>query len=496
MMWSLLTFLALAQPAPGGTGGTQVTAADARGASAARLRAMLGAHAAGPPLGRAQVLAAVDQRHPKARAMLLDVERARGEAQRARGAFDPAVLLDAKGAVAGYYGYAIADGAVSWDPGPVSFQAGWRFAGDMGANGLPAYHDEYETLGGGELRFGVAVPLEGFWTDPERTGRLLADLDVDGSVAMADATVLALRQKAVASWAKWVAAGRLVALEEALLDIANQRQRAVDVRIQLGDLADIERVRNEQIVVEREADLALARGAFLGATEDLALYLRSPDGAPVRAGAERLPDRGPAPVRVAQYPEDPIRLALDVHPLLRAARVSVDQREAEMRLARQAMLLPEFALVGEISQDLPNEPDPKDSLEPAVAMVGFKGKIPTLNRKDRGKAAAAEAKLDKARADLTWLQDQVHADVVRAIAQEEAALTAWKAAARSVDLALTLQEAEQRRFDVGDIDLLRLWQVEQSTAKAVADEIKAWSKYQIAVADLEAAVGTRLLDAL
>ncbi len=462
--------------------------AAARGVSADRLRAMLGAHGAGPPLHRDDVLDTLDDRHPKARAALLDVDRARGERTMAWGAFEPAFVTDTKGHE-GYYGYLFSDNVVHTQAGPVGVWGGYRLGIDTNDVGQPDYYGEAETLRGGEWRVGASLALlDGLVFNEDLTDLQVARLGVDLAQARQDAILVMLRRKATTAWADWVAAGRTLALERALEDIAEQRQRAVDARIELGDLAAIERVRARQILAQREAAVAEAFGSYLGATEVLALYLRTAEGETVRVTDARLPDRVDAPASLAGYRDDPLALARQNHPMLRALRADLAARGAEARLAAWSQL-PDVHLSYEYAVDQLGEGQPKDSLVPPTHTVGLKAKVPLLLRKDRGKARATAAKRDKAEADLVWATQQVEADVRAALAAEEAALVAWRAAAEQVELALELQEAEQRRFDVGDIDLLRLWQVEQSTAKAIRTEIKAWKGYQVAVADLEAAVG-------
>jgi len=463
----------------------------ARATSATRLRAMLGAHAKGPALPRAELVQAIDPRHPKVQSLVQAVRAARAERLRAR-FYDVTLSSDTKAAVDGYYGYVISDNSLAVDAGALRVEGGYRLGVDAADGSLPDYYGEYETLRGGEVRLQVGVDLlEGLITDPDRTALRQADRGIDLAQADLELTELLVLRDGVAAWSKWVASGRILNLDEALLDVARQRQDAVEQRIGLGDLAPIERVRNRQIVAAREADLADAQGDFTAATEKLALYLRDQDGGGIRASRARLPDRVSAPSGAPSYDVDPVELALREHPLLRAARARLDLTDLDRRLARFG-ILPELRVTGQVSQDVQGGGQPSDSLSPRVAMVGAKIKVPIANTKDRGKRRMAEAKFAKAKADLAWLEDQVVADVRAAVAREQAALERWRRTSESVDLALQLQDAEQRRFDVGDIDLLRLWQVEQQTAKAIREEVKAWQSYQIAVAELELAVGKRL----
>lgn len=463
----------------------------ARASSADRLRQMLGSHSTGDPLDRAEVIAAIDERHPKLAAVRAAVRAADGARLMARGnLWDAKLKSSTKANVDGYYEYVIHDTSVEWSPGPLEIEAGYRYGAGLGADGrYPDYWGELKTQKGGEVRLEVGVHLlETLWRPPDWTEQRIATQGVTLADAERELTELVVTRDAVAAWSKWVSTGRIFALERALLDIAKRRQDAVEQRISLGDLAQIERVRNLQILAGREAALAEAEGEYLGAREKLALYYRAEGGRPVRADAERLPDRDDAPASAAGFgAQDPVELAMRVHPLLRAANARLSITELDFGMAQQH-LLPKLMGTVAGSQDLGSE---VTSLAPRVLVIGAKLETPLAFAKDRGKLRATRAKLEKARLDLTWLEEQIVADVRAAVAREEAALEAWRRSAESVRLALELQDAEQRRFDVGDIDLLRLWQVEQSTAKAIRTEVKAWQAYQVAVAELELAVGQR-----
>lgn len=497
-MWWLLVATALAAPPEDPPAGASELPALSQASSAVRLREMVGEHHPGPPLTRGEVLAAIDERHPKLRAAEAAFRGAEAERRGALSFRDPRFESKNTAEVIGYYRYLISDSRLAWDSGPASVEVGYRVGRGLegGDAGLPAYYGEYETLDGGELRVGLSVNLlEGLWTDPDRTGLRTAQLQLEEAEALVRLARLDLSRKGVATWAKWVASGRILTLDEVLLQVARERQRAVDARIELGDLASIERVRNRQILAARRADLADARGDFAASTQALSLYLRGQDGALVEAVRDRLPDRRDAPEVAQGYGEDPVSLALSSHPLLIVARARLGIAEAEARLARQGRM-PEVGLQAGIAQDLQASGPDDSTLSPMSGTVGATLKVPLGNLKDRANVQSTRNKRDKAFADLRWLEDQVAVEVRAADARERAALASWQAATEQVELGLVLQEAEQRRFDVGDIDLLRLWQVEQETAKAIRTEVKAWKAYQVALAELEYAVGRPTRSAL
>ncbi|TVQ90252.1 MAG: hypothetical protein EA397_12915 [Deltaproteobacteria bacterium] len=492
MLIYLLMALAVAQPAPeSAIEDPQLDTPRTR--SAERLRRMLGAEPA-DPLPLQSVTESIDRRHPRFRSAMLDVQRAEGALLQSQGPFDPNLIARTRTLAAGFYGYSFGNAMLEWTPGPFSVYGGWRIGVDTWDRaGIPVYYQDKWTLQGGEARVGLSIPLlEGLVTDPARTQRTIAALDIDRTEAMADAIEIQLRQQAAVAWVGWVASGRMLALERALLDIAQIRQTAIEARITLGDLPQLEELRNLQFLARRRASLENAIGSFEAASQHLSLFLRDDQGARLTAAADRVPKAESPPAAALSRNEDLlVRFALDRHPELEAMRAVIEQRQAAARLARNR-LLPDIRVFGEASQDFLGGGDAVPSLEPFNLMIGVQGSMPVLNRSARGMKAATEAQVDGARADLRWAEDQIEARVRQAAARERAALEGWRAATEAVALALRIQEAEQRAFDFGKVDLLRLWQIEQETAAAIHTEVNAWARYETARAELIAAVGGQI----
>lgn len=492
-MITLFLCVALAQaPAEPPTGPAEPTARDAAQLDGAteRLRRMLG-EPSERPLRLDDLLVSIDRRNPRLRAALLGIDKAQGALQSARGFLDPELRLGAQSLVRGYYGYNLADAAVGWDTGALDVYGGWRAGVDAwDRNGIPVYYGDKATLAGGELRAGASLPLlRGLITDGDRTGVRVADADLMRAEAVARGIDVALRQRSAGAWIGWVAAGRMLALERALLDIAEDRQRSVRARVSVGDLAALEELRVEQFLTQRRAAFENAAGRFEGEVQQLGLYLRDDAGDPARAGLERLPTRDAVPTEpIARDLDALVARAIEQHPDLLALRADVQRRQAMLRLAKNDRL-PSLSVFGEASQDFAGDGTVDDSLSPFKFIVGARGTVPTLNRKARGTVAKSDAELKTAQAYLQWATEKIAASVRRAGARERATTEAWRATSRAVDLALRIQQAEQRRFDLGEIDLLRLWQIEQETAKSIRTEVKAWAAYELASAELRAALG-------
>ncbi len=137
---------------------------------------LLAAAAVAAPLGSAEVLASLDERHPVIAAATQELARASALRLQALGAWDVKV----KGKIENYD-----DDATAWDRSDVEFSLPTRLYGArieggyaLGTGDLPSYYGEKKTSKQGELYAALSVPLlRGGWVDPERTQLAVARLE-------------------------------------------------------------------------------------------------------------------------------------------------------------------------------------------------------------------------------------------------------------------------------------------------------------------------------
>jgi len=429
------------------------------------------------PLTVKEVQESVRAHAPKLAAAEAKVEAARAKAMGSRGALDPVVSSKSKRAT-GAYDRLVTDQQLTvttpWGP---SFSAGHR----LGLGDFPTYDGGAETDPAGEWHATVRSPLmAGLGMTDHRAGMLVADRKVVEQTARRDHTLQQLLGRSALAHAKWVAAGRKLALSNDLLRLAEQRQAAIDRRVAEGAVPPMDALDNHRAVLSRSAARAAAEQVFVEAGVALSLYLRDDQGLPRVPGLEELPTaRAPAVHDLAE--NSLVEHALGNRPELQALAASREAAEVDLRLAR-ATLRPKVDGSLSVSQTV---------LSPQNAWTaGVEASLPLAMRKARGSVGAARARLLELDAAVQWQSDQVSAEVAQAVRARDAAETWWRLSRQAVDQAEAVLELEQRAYELGASDLFQLTQREVTLARERSGEITAWLALVAADARLRTATAT------
>lgn len=430
------------------------------------------------PITLDQVVSSADTHLPLVLMAREQLAQAEAKETIARGAFDPRLSGSASTQPLGAYNYGTAELKLlqPLPIGGVDISAGYR----LGEGEVPSWLGELDTSARGELYAELSVPLlYGSRIDSERAALRSASFGVESGEANLWQVRVAVARDATLAWLSWVAAGRRLALSEELLALALQRDDAVARRVAAGQLPEIDRLDSQRVIPDRRAKLAEAEQELARAEAELSLYLRDADGAAVWPDRADLPgDFGPL-----DYvpPDDAVGVALSRRPEFASLEASIQQAELQLQLARAA-LWPKLDAKGALALDRGYAD------YPLQAKVGIELSAPAW-RYASGRVSEAEAALAALQARRQWLEDSVAAEVHRALAVREAALSRAAAARESESLARRLAEAEARRFELGDSDLLRLWLREQSWADAALSAIGAELEAHAASARLRAVLG-------
>ncbi len=446
-----------------------------------------GGRAAGP-LTLRQVIRSTAQHHPEASAALEKRQGALAAQDAATGVWNP--LFEAEGAATevGYYRYRQLDMTLTqytplWGS---SLFAGYR----VGTGDFPVYRLEHETLGAGELRAGVQVPL---WRDgPIDSQR--ASLEKSEQLASAARCEelhkqLSLQRRAAFAYWGWVAAGRVADIERELLSVAERRQEAIATQAELGILAPIVVLDNERLVFDRKLKKSVAERSLREAAITLSLYYRDESGRPVLVGDEQLPNELPTPGRPnAVVDIRVLREAVDRRPETcvlgrHLATAEVDVELTENRVA------PNIDAKAYAARDLGAG---RDELRPTELAVGLSVKLPIGLSQARGEHEVARAKQRELSAQLRNLQDLIAADVRTALVRLQTAFEQWQLAHEQLSTARQLAEAERVKFQQGASDLVVVNLRELAAADAAKQEVTAAAEYQKARVDYETSLGRRL----
>lgn len=434
------------------------------------------------------VLTSVTNQYPPLLAALIERDIANGRLRSAQGAFDFNLFARTFATPVGYYQSQTVDAGFEqflgiW--GSTVF-GGYRLnRGDT----LPDY-DKDRTQAGGEPRAGIRIPLlrDGS-IDRRRAAILQARLDRE----LADPFILRqqldfIRAASVAYWA-WVNTGQRLRLAEQLLEVASQRGFALTNQVQSGLVRPILLTDNHRLVVSRQIGVVQARRRFEASSLNLSLFFRNNLGNPVLAERDRLPSAfpDPTPPDAAILPRD-IQAALLVRPEIKRIQLLRDRTNVDRRLARNN-LLPNLDVGVAVSRPLGAERY-NDRSEIEVE-AGVELKVPLQRRDAQGRVAAAEAQLDRLDAEEGFARDRVETEVRDTFSAWIAAFEQTAQAHLNVELAQTLEEAEQTLFERGAADLLALQIRELAAFEARVLEVDSLAEYFRAQADYAAATARR-----
>lgn len=436
-----------------------------------------------------EVLESIRRAYPQVLAALADQRSAQAELQTARGGFDPILKLKGDTSPIGNYRNGRVDVFLE-QPTPIwgaSAFAGYRVSiGDFAD-----YDGKLVTNNYGEIRAGLAVPLLRNGPIDRRRATLRR---AEASVQVADASLGEARLQALRAgssrYIDWVGAGLRRQIATALLDLAKRRDEALAIRVQRGDMPQIERVDNQRALWQRQGLLVSAQRSLEFAALELSLFVRDGAGLPVVVREARLPKELPIPDRTDYGQPERVaadkKLAIEQRPELRRLEQQRKQLEIERDLVKN-QLWPSADLSAAVSQDFgpPGYPRDKTSLD-----LSLNVDIPTLNRAARGRLQQAEAALQKFSAQQRFLIDRIQTEVADVHSQLEQAVRRVELAQREFELAKQVEEAERAKFELGDSTLLSVNLREQATFDAAIRRIDSLVEYHRARVSYQAILGS------
>lgn len=441
----------------------------------------------GDKLQLGQVIQSVYATHPMIAAAYQARTIAAGDVLQAEGGFDLKLKAETLNQPLGFYEtYRHSVGAEQPLLGGGSIFGGYR----NGRGSFEPWYQERSTNHAGEFKAGAVMPLLQNRAIDERRTDLWTSQWAQQAAEPGIQTELIefVRQASFAYW-DWVAAGRQVQVSQHLLSIAEARQAALKKQVERGDKPEIDLTDNQRLIVSRQAKLIEAERKVQLAAIKLSLYHRDANGTPLIATTGQLPDFPlPSPLHADQLDQD-IQTALAQRPETRFLDFIRQEIEVE-RAQAENLELPQLDAVVTGSQDIGEPTSKKRDKSEFELEAGLQASVPLQRRKARGKQQALDGKLAQLSSKRQFVTDKINTEVRAAHTAVLAAYHRYAKAHEATQLAEKMEVAEERRFELGETDLLSVNLRETQTADAASTEIETLLEFHQAEAAYRAAMAT------
>jgi cobalt-zinc-cadmium efflux system outer membrane protein len=255
--------------------------------------------------------------------------------------------------------------------------------------------------------------------------------------------------------------------------------RVNEIRLKVGDVAEMDFVRIEVESLKVQSDQDQARAALNQARADLLLLLGWPENSVEINAVEAWPEASPEIVMIRQ--DDLVQRSLERRPDMRAARVRIAQARKTLTLA-QRQVIPDVTISAFYDQDQGNQ-------FPRTGGVGISIPIP-LFYQQKGQISQARVGLTSTELALRQAEYDVRAEVMKASA-------AWKSAdaiARRFETSVvkkieTLRRSQEIAYQKGAVGVLNLIDAQRSYRAIMLDYYAALANRSKAWADLLMAYG-------
>lgn len=355
---------------------------------------------------------------------------------------------------------------------------------------FPIYENIYNTNQLGEFKVGGLLSLlRNRRIDQRRFA--VEDTRLAASQARLDVLLVQLQvqHKALGAYWRWVAAGEEIRVYEELLEIAEARAIGLAREVQLGAMARVALIENEQNVLRRRTLLAEAQRNFAMASTSLSYYLRAANGEMIVPTRAQLPDAE----KINSLPDAERLMAiknssvLASRPELQNFRLAIERAQNKVAL-RQNDLQPQLNVTAELSRDFGRIGDGGPTFDSTDTVVGVTFSVPLQRRTARGRLDRAEAELREIELRERRIADQISVELDNILTNLTAALELANLATDEITQAEAMVTAERRRFQLGAGDFFRVNLREESAADANIRGIRAQLAGRLATASYNAAV--------
>lgn len=438
------------------------------------------------PLLLNEVLQSSRQHVPDILESLEKLNAAEGEALAAKGAFDLIFNSDGFDRVDGFWDGSVAKTQVEQGLRPLGATVFGGYKISDGA--FPIYEDENFTNSGGEVSVGAVFSL---LRDRAIDLRRFNEFDTDLATKVAELELalvkIGVQQRAANAYWRWVTAGQKLGVYRNLLNIAQERQEAMEQQVEEGEVAEIFLVENMQNLTRRQSLVVQGEQMLQRAANSLSFFYRNTEGLPIVPSRQDLPEGSvlqPGDERLPRLQS--IETIINQRPELRILQTEMERTLERLRLADN-QLLPKLDLNVEVSRDLGSVAEGGRSRDSTDTVIGFRISQPLQNRAARGKQNQTRAELKALEFRQRQMEDNLTMAMREIFIELNAAEELVDIAQQEVEQARIMQDAERQRFQGGDSDFFLLNRREEATADAVIRLLGAQQQLKLATVNFQAA---------
>jgi outer membrane protein TolC len=439
------------------------------------------------PLSLEELHSMIDRTHPLLRGAGAEKTIARGKMLKALGAFDPTLVNETE----------LERFIRSSDPSQGTQTVGyndtliealhpWGFRGAAGIRqGIGDARIPDLSFGDGNQQavLGGFLPLlRGLMINPERAELQRSELAGPRAEIKIAQTRQDLFLAAAHQFWEWVAAVKLLDVQERALVVAEDRYKQVEERAKAGASAAIDVTEAGQEVHRRRGVAIAARRMVEQEQFKLSMFLWE-KGSPATPPRDRVPEfpaegRAPTLEEVTAHKLEAMKERPEVKELEVEARIN----NIDLALAKNN-LLPSLDL----------EAAPARAPEKFVLGLGYRFavelKFPLPQRRGRGEVLQAQGQAERLVMAQQFRENQVAVDVDNALSAIERAKERIEEAVQALRLVEIVEEGERYRFSVGMSSVLFVNLRERNTIDSEYQVIRAKAEYYKALALYQWAIG-------
>jgi outer membrane protein TolC len=364
------------------------------------------------------------------------------------------------------------------------FMVGYR----NGNGAFPIYDGKWITQDKGEIRFGLEIPLlRNGWIDPFRGAVQKGEWSIELSKVQEKAQKLDLLKQLGARYWEWYTNGNRLRVADELLKLSLDRQIKIKTRVESGDIAKIEQIEGDRIILQRKATRAQQERNFVKSQLDLDSFITSiKSQASLKLGIDEVPDYPYPDLTVLKTIKMPEAAGTEInHPESLRQSILMRQTEVDRDVARN-QFLPKLDLSLNLSKDMGT---PMNTLYPAQNEAGMTFEFPLPSRAAQARKSQANTAVIRQEAQLDLTRVRIRNQIEETKVTLNLAIERMILAADELQLAKNLVQMENRKFLNGDSNLITLNIREQNLTEAEIRKVEAYAEYRRSLNDFNVARG-------